>query len=43
MVEYYSKLMKALREGKFVVTGELEPVKTTDLTKVIETAKMLKP
>ena len=35
--------MKALREGKFVVTGELEPVKTTDLTKVIETAKMLKP
>ena len=43
MAEYYSKLMKALKEGKFVVTGELEPVKTTSLQKIVETAKMLKP
>lgn len=40
--EAYSELMKNLLEGKFVYTGELEPVKTTDLSEVIETAKLLK-
>ncbi|RLI04963.1 methylenetetrahydrofolate reductase, partial [Candidatus Bathyarchaeota archaeon] len=34
--------MKRIREGKFVVTGEVEPVKTTDLTEVLEAAKRLK-
>ena len=38
----YSQLMKELSEGRFVVTGELEPVKTTDLTEVIEGAKLLR-
>ena len=34
--------MKRISEGSFVVTGELEPVKTTDLTPVLETANLLK-
>lgn len=38
----YSDLMKQLAEGKFVFTGELEPVKTTSLHEVIEGAKALK-
>ena len=38
----YSELMKEIQAGKFVLTGELEPVKTTDLTEVIEEAKSLK-
>lgn len=38
----YSELMKKINEGKFVVTGEVEPVKTTDLTEVLEAAKRLK-
>jgi len=38
----YSKLMKEISEGRFVITGELEPVKTTDLTEVIEAAKTMK-
>ncbi len=40
--EAYSELMKQIREGKFVFTGELEPVKTTNLHEVIEGAKILK-
>jgi hypothetical protein len=40
--EAYSELMKQLREGKFVFTGELEPMKTTNLDDVIESAKILK-
>lgn len=40
--EAYSELMKQINEGKFVFTGELEPVKTTKLDEVIEGAKMLK-
>ena len=40
--EAYSELMKQISEGKFVFTGELEPVKTTDFHEVIEGAKVLK-
>ncbi|MGQ9641666.1 MAG: methylenetetrahydrofolate reductase C-terminal domain-containing protein [Candidatus Bathycorpusculaceae bacterium] len=40
--EAYSELMKQINEGKFVFTGELEPVKTTNLHEVIEGAKTLK-
>ncbi|MCW4052470.1 MAG: methylenetetrahydrofolate reductase [Candidatus Bathyarchaeota archaeon] len=40
--EAYGELMKKINEGKFVFTGELEPVKTTNLEKVIEGARILK-
>jgi len=40
--EAYSELMKQIMDGKFVFTGELEPVKTTNLHEVIEGAKTLK-
>jgi len=40
--EAYSDLMKQIIDGKFVFTGELEPVKTTNLHEVIEGAKILK-
>lgn len=40
--EAYGELMKQINEGKFVFTGELEPVKTTSLEEVIEGAKVLK-
>ena len=40
--EAYSELMKQISEGKFVFTGELEPVKTTNLHEVLEGAKILK-
>lgn len=40
--EAYSELTKQIRDGKFVFTGELEPVKTTNLNGVIEGAKTLK-
>lgn len=40
--EAYSELMKQIDEGKFVFTGELEPVKTTSLEEVIEGAETLK-
>ena len=40
--EIYSELMKKISEGKFVVTGEVEPVKTTDLREVLEAAKRYK-
>ncbi len=38
----HSELMKQIIAGKFVFTGELEPVKTTSLNEVIEGAKVLK-
>ncbi|MEM3041119.1 MAG: methylenetetrahydrofolate reductase [Nitrososphaerota archaeon] len=41
-METYSNLMKEIRDGRFVFTGELEPVKTTDVSEVIEEAKSLK-
>jgi len=40
--EAYSELMKQITAGKFVFTGELEPVKTTSLAEIIEGAKVLK-
>ncbi|HEC56997.1 MAG TPA: methylenetetrahydrofolate reductase [Candidatus Syntrophoarchaeum butanivorans] len=41
MTEAYSDLMRNIKEGKFVFTGELEPEKTTDLTELVESAKKL--
>ncbi len=41
MGEAYSKLMKAIKEGHFVYTGELEPHKSTDLSDVLLWAKTL--
>ena len=38
----FSELMREINEGRFVLTGELEPEKTTDLTEVIEAAEALK-
>lgn len=38
----FSDLMSHLKAGKFTFTGELEPEKTTDLTRVIETVNKLK-
>ncbi len=38
----YSTLMKEISSGKFIFTGELEPRKTTDITDVVEEAKILK-
>jgi len=40
--EAYGELMKQINAGKFVFTGELEPVKTTNLEEIIEGAKILK-
>jgi methylenetetrahydrofolate reductase (NADPH) len=40
--EAYSELVRQINEGKFVFTGELEPVKTTSLHEVLEGAKTLK-
>ncbi len=40
--EAYGELMKQINTGKFVFTGELEPVKTSNLDEVIEGAKILK-
>lgn len=37
-----SNLTKQMLEGKFVFTGELEPLKTTSLREVIEGARILK-
>lgn len=37
-----SDLMQQLSEGEFVFTGELEPIKTTNLHEVLEGAKALK-
>jgi len=40
--EAYSELVRQISEGKFVFTGELEPIKTTNLHEVLEGAKTLK-
>ena len=39
----YSNLVKDLRKGKFVLTGELEPEKVTGLEEVLESARAMKP
>ncbi len=38
----YSNLMKAIREGKFVFTGELEPEKDFDIDHVLHSAEEMK-
>jgi 5,10-methylenetetrahydrofolate reductase len=38
----YGRLMQQINTGKFIFTGELEPVKTTSLHETIEGAKILK-
>ncbi|MGD8564800.1 MAG: methylenetetrahydrofolate reductase C-terminal domain-containing protein [Candidatus Bathyarchaeota archaeon] len=40
--EAHGELMKQILDGKFVFTGELEPVKTTSLEEVLEGARTLK-
>lgn len=39
----YSNLVKDIRKGKFVLTGELEPEKVTGLEEVLESARAMKP
>lgn len=39
----YSNLMKEIRKGKFVLTGELEPEKVTGLEEILESARAMKP
>lgn len=41
MVKAHSNLMKEMLSGKFVFTGELEPVETTDVSSVVGEAKEL--
>ncbi len=38
----FSKLMKEVRAGKFVFTGELEPTKMLDLTPILKSAEEMK-
>ena len=42
-VKAYSKLGEALAKGEFILTGELEPEKTTDLSHTIHEAKEMAP
>jgi len=39
----YSNLVKEIRSGKFVLTGELEPEKTTGLDEILASARAMKP
>jgi len=39
----FSNLVKDIRAGKYVLTGELEPEKVTDLEEVINSARAMKP
>ncbi len=39
----YSNLMKEIEAGRFVLTGELEPEKTTGLEEVLASARAMKP
>ena len=39
----YSQLVKDIRAGKFVLTGELEPEKVTNLEEVLASARAMKP
>ena len=38
----YSNLVKTMREGKFLFTGELEPKKMTDLSSILHSAEKMK-
>ncbi|MBY9019746.1 MAG: methylenetetrahydrofolate reductase [Candidatus Lokiarchaeota archaeon] len=42
-IKTYSKLGEAIAKGEFVLTGELEPEKTTDLSHTIHEAKEMAP
>jgi len=42
-IKSYSKLGEALAKGEFILTGELEPEKTCDLSHTIEEAKQMAP
>ena len=42
-VKIYSKLGEALAKGEFILTGELEPEKTCDLSHTIQEAKQMAP
>lgn len=42
MTEAYSNFMKELQSGRFVFTGELEPIKTIDISDVLKEAEALK-
>ena len=39
----YSNLMKEIEKGNFVLTGELEPEKVTDLEEILVSARAMKP
>ena len=39
----FSELMKEIRDGRFVLTGELEPEKTTGLEEILVSARAMKP
>jgi len=39
----FSNLMKEIEKGKFVLTGELEPEKVTDLEEILVSARAMKP
>ena len=39
----FSDLMKEIRKGHFVLTGELEPEKVTGLEEILESARAMKP
>jgi len=39
----YSDLMKEIKKGKFVLTGELEPEKVTGLEEILQSATAMKP
>lgn len=39
----YSNLMKEIKKGKFVLTGELEPEKVTNLEEILQSARAMKP
>jgi len=38
----YSDLVKTMREGKFLFTGELEPKKMIDLSSILHSAEEMK-
>ncbi|MFX1446525.1 MAG: methylenetetrahydrofolate reductase [Promethearchaeota archaeon] len=42
-IKAFSKLGEALAKGEFILTGELEPEKTTDLSHTIQEAKEMAP
>lgn len=39
----YSNLVKEIQSGRFFLTGELEPKKTTGLNEILANARAMKP